>query len=69
MWNLASYRVKRVTYINFDEIRLIITTIFDIDYWIVEATGDNVFDAGSDEEVYLYSLFNSSNASIINKNI
>ena len=32
VWNLVSYRVKRVTYINFDEIRLIITIIFDIDY-------------------------------------
>ena len=32
VWNLASYRVKRVIYINFDEIKLIITIIFDIDY-------------------------------------
>ena len=27
VWNLASYRVKRVIYINFDETRLIITII------------------------------------------
>ena len=64
MWNSASYRVERVTYVDFDEIRLIITTIFDTDYWIIEATGDNVFDVGSDED-YLYLLSNTPNLPIV----
>ena len=39
---------------------------------MTEATSDNVFDVGSNEEVHLYSLSNSFNvsiASIIDENI
>ena len=68
VWNLASYRVKRVIYIDFDETRLIITTISNIDYQMAEATGDNVFDVGSNKD-YLYLLSNSPNAPIIDENI
>ena len=64
VWNPASYRVERVIYIDFDEIRLMITATFDTGYWIAEATGDNVFDVGSDED-HLYSLSDTPDTSII----
>ena len=48
-------------------------TIFDIGYWIAEATGDDIFDAGSDED-HLHSLSDTPDTSIVdapvvNKNI
>ena len=42
-----------------------ITTISDIGYWMAEATNDDIFDAGSDED-HLHSLSDTPDTPIVN---
>ena len=64
VWNPASHRVERVTHIDFDETRLITTATSDTGYWMAEATGDDVFDAGSDED-HLHSSSDTPDTPIV----
>ena len=43
--------MKRVLYVNFDELRIIIAIVSDIGYWLAKYTGDNkanIFDIGGE---------------------
>ena len=48
VWNPATRRVERVSHVDFDESRLMTTTVSGEGYWMAEATGDDVIDDGGD---------------------
>ena len=47
--------MERASHINFDELRMMIAIVSDIDYWLAKYTGDNkadIFDVGGETIEY-----------------
>ena len=55
VWNPATKKVERASHVDFDETRLMTSTVSDTGYWLAEATGDDVtdvFGTGGDSTVH-----------------
>ena len=58
VWNPATGKVERVSHIDFDESRLMTSSVSDTGYWMAEATGDDVvdvLDAGGEDLEHRHS--------------